>query len=94
MAAWHLQCSVCHNAACCVDFQVPKVQWDDVGGLEGVKQGLKEAVEWPHLHPEALARLGAQPLKGNFPSSSLVASSSLCMQQQWHHGSYTVSSAW
>ena len=44
--------------------QVPKVRWDDVGGLEGVKQGLKEAVQWPHLHPDALARLGAQPPTG------------------------------
>ena len=44
--------------------QVPKVQWGDVGGLEGVKQRLQEAVQWPHLHPEALARLGAQAPKG------------------------------
>lgn len=44
--------------------QVPKVQWGDVGGLEGVKQRLKEAVQWPHLQPEALARLGADPPKG------------------------------
>ena len=40
------------------------MRWDDVGGLEGVKQGLKEAVQWPHLHPDALARLGAHPPTG------------------------------
>lgn len=40
------------------------MQWGDVGGLEGVKQRLKEAVQWPHLQPEALARLGAEPPKG------------------------------
>ncbi|DBA80088.1 TPA: hypothetical protein ACH3X2_007576 [Trebouxia sp. C0005] len=47
-----------------VALEVPKVCWGDVGGLDGVKQRLQEAVQWPHLHPEALARLGAQPPKG------------------------------
>lgn len=47
-----------------VALEVPKVRWGDVGGLDGVKQRLQEAVQWPHLHPEALARLGAQPPKG------------------------------
>lgn len=53
-----------------VALEVPKVRWGDVGGLDGVKQRLQEAVQWPHLHPEALARLGAQPPKGEPPSSS------------------------
>ncbi|KAL0050804.1 hypothetical protein WJX82_007459 [Trebouxia sp. C0006] len=47
-----------------VALEVPKVRWEDVGGLDGVRQRLQEAVQWPHLHPEALARLGAQPPKG------------------------------
>ena len=47
-----------------VALEVPKVRWGDVGGLDGVKQRLQEAVQWPHLHPEALARLGAHPPKG------------------------------
>ena len=53
--------------------QVPKVQWSDVGGLEGVKQGLKEAVQWPHLHPDALTRLGAQPPRGTLTLTILLA---------------------
>jgi transitional endoplasmic reticulum ATPase len=44
--------------------QVPDVKWDDIGGLEGVKQELKEAVEWPLNHKEAFSRLGVKPPKG------------------------------
>jgi len=35
-----------------------------VGGLEPIKARLQEAVEWPHLHADALRRLGAQPPRG------------------------------
>ena len=34
-----------------------------------VIQKLREAVEWPLLHPEAFKRLGARPPKGQFGSS-------------------------
>jgi transitional endoplasmic reticulum ATPase len=44
--------------------QIPDVGWDDVGGLEDVKQELKEAVEWPLKHPETFQRLGIRPPKG------------------------------
>ncbi len=44
--------------------QVPDVKWDDIGGLEDVKQELKEAVEWPLKHREAFTRLGVKPPKG------------------------------
>ncbi len=44
--------------------QIPDVKWDDVGGLEDVKQELKEAVEWPLKHPETFQRLGIRPPKG------------------------------
>lgn len=40
--------------------EVLKVSWEDVGGLGDVKQKLKEAVQWPQQHPEALAKLGAK----------------------------------
>jgi transitional endoplasmic reticulum ATPase len=43
---------------------VPTVHWDDIGGLEGVKQELKEAVEWPIKSPEIFRRLGIKPPKG------------------------------
>lgn len=44
--------------------EVPNVTWDSVGGLEDVKQEVKEAVEWPLKHPKAFARLGITPPKG------------------------------
>ncbi len=44
--------------------ETPNIGWDDVGGLEGIKQDLKEAVEWPMKHPESFKRLGIKPPKG------------------------------
>ncbi len=44
--------------------QIPDIKWDDIGGLEDVKQELKEAVEWPLKHPETFKRLGIRPPKG------------------------------
>ena len=43
-----------------VALEVPKVTWADVGGLQGVKQRLQEAVQWPQQHAASLARLGAR----------------------------------
>lgn len=47
-----------------VAVEVPVVHWDEVGGLEEVKEELKEAVEWPLKNPEVFKRLGIQPPKG------------------------------
>ncbi|AJC71012.1 ATPase AAA [Thermococcus guaymasensis DSM 11113] len=44
--------------------EVPNVHWDDIGGLEDVKQELREAVEWPLKYPKAFERLGITPPKG------------------------------
>lgn len=44
--------------------QVPNVKWNDVGGLENVKQELKEAVEWPLKYKDSFTRLGIKPPKG------------------------------
>ena len=56
--------------------QVPHVTWADVGGLDDVKLRLQEAVQWPHLHPEALERLGASPPRGQ-PLPYLLRDASL-----------------
>ena len=47
-----------------VYIESPNVPWDEVGGLEGVKQNLREAVEWPLKNPEMFVRLGITPPKG------------------------------
>ena len=44
--------------------ETPNTKWSDVGGLEKVKQELKEAVEWPLQHPEAFVRVGIRPPRG------------------------------
>ncbi|HLC31374.1 MAG TPA: CDC48 family AAA ATPase [Candidatus Nanoarchaeia archaeon] len=44
--------------------EAPNVNWQDVGGLEGTKQSLKEAVEWPLKHPDGFKRLGIRPPRG------------------------------
>lgn len=42
----------------------PNIKWTDIGGLEDVKQELKEAVEWPLKHPDSFKRIGIKPPKG------------------------------
>ncbi len=44
--------------------EVPNVTWEDIGGLEKVKEGLVEAVEWPLKNPDAFKRMGIKPPKG------------------------------
>jgi transitional endoplasmic reticulum ATPase len=47
-----------------VYIEVPTVHWDDIGGLEEVKQELREAVEWPIKNPDIFKKLGIKPPKG------------------------------
>ncbi|EGO23346.1 hypothetical protein SERLADRAFT_438665 [Serpula lacrymans var. lacrymans S7.9] len=45
-------------------FETPPVRYADIGGQGVVIQKLREAVEWPLLHPQAFERLGIRPPKG------------------------------
>ncbi len=44
--------------------EVPNVSWEQVGGLEDLKQKLIEAVDWPLSHPKIFSRMGISPPKG------------------------------
>jgi len=44
--------------------EVPTVHWQDIGGLNKVKEELMEAVEWPIKRPDVFKRMGINPPKG------------------------------
>jgi transitional endoplasmic reticulum ATPase len=47
-----------------VMIQAPDVEWDDIGGLQEVKQLLHEGIELPIKNPDSFRRLGIRPPKG------------------------------
>jgi transitional endoplasmic reticulum ATPase len=47
-----------------VMIESPNVHWSDIGGLETVKQELKESVEWPLTYARLFQHMGATPPKG------------------------------
>ncbi len=47
-----------------VFLEIPTVHWEDVGGLDEIKQALKEAIEWPIKNPETFTSMGIEPPKG------------------------------
>ncbi len=42
----------------------PNVHWDDVGGLDEIKEQLKEAIELPIKRPETFEHIGIRPIRG------------------------------
>ncbi len=44
--------------------EIPKVTWEEVGGLQEVKDRLKESVEWPLTKPELFEHFGIKPPRG------------------------------
>ncbi|MCX6747994.1 MAG: CDC48 family AAA ATPase [Candidatus Pacearchaeota archaeon] len=44
--------------------ETPNIRWEDVGGLDSIKQELIEAVEWPIKFPENFTRMGIRPPRG------------------------------
>ena len=44
--------------------QTPNVTWDDVGGLDSLKEELREAIEWPIKHKDAFDYVNVETPKG------------------------------
>ena len=44
--------------------ETPNISWEDIGGLDSIKQELREAVEWPLKHRESFERMGISAPKG------------------------------
>jgi transitional endoplasmic reticulum ATPase len=44
--------------------QRPNVKWDDIGGLQQIKEELAEAIEWPLKHADLFAQADVNPPKG------------------------------
>ena len=44
--------------------EIPNTRWEDVGGLELLKQQLIETVEWPITHPTMFTKHGVSPPHG------------------------------
>ena len=44
--------------------EVPEVSWDEVGGLQEIKDRLKESIEWPLTKPELFEHFGINPPRG------------------------------
>ena len=47
-----------------VQVQIPNVTWDDVGGLDNLKEELREAIEWPIKYKEAFDFVDVESPKG------------------------------
>lgn len=57
-------CQVVPSAMKEVVIKCPNVKWSDIGGQDDLKLQLKQAIEWPLLHPETFTRLGITPPRG------------------------------
>ena len=44
--------------------EIPEITWEEVGGLEEIKDRLKESVEWPLTKPELFEHFGIKPPRG------------------------------
>ncbi|MHA1719074.1 MAG: CDC48 family AAA ATPase [Promethearchaeota archaeon] len=44
--------------------EIPNIAWEDVGGLNEVKQELKESIEWPLLYPHLYKKAGIRSVNG------------------------------
>lgn len=64
IAASARQVASIRNGADALRSHVPSVSWDDIGGLDRVKQSLMEMVVWPLEKPHVFRRMGISPPLG------------------------------
>lgn len=85
----HAMSSIVPSAQREVHVSVPRVTWDDIGGLSDVKRVLVEAIEWPLQHRGALLQhaMHLGPRANDTRTHSPTSRSSLARTQ-------THSSAW
>lgn len=44
--------------------EIPTTYWADIGGMDSVKQSLREVVEWPLLYPQLFSAFAVHPPRG------------------------------
>lgn len=44
--------------------EIPRIKWEDIGGLKSVKEELIESVEWPLKHTKYFDQVGVSPPRG------------------------------
>ena len=44
--------------------EIPEISWNDIGGLDSVKQQIIETVEWPLKYPDKFRQFGIEPPTG------------------------------
>ena len=44
--------------------EIPETKWEEVGGLDDIKQKLKESVDWPLKYPQLFEKANTKPPKG------------------------------
>ncbi|MCP4764466.1 MAG: AAA family ATPase, partial [archaeon] len=47
-----------------IRIDIPDTNWEDIGGLEDVRQELREAVEWPLKYPHLYKKAGIRTMNG------------------------------
>jgi transitional endoplasmic reticulum ATPase len=47
-----------------VTIETPSVRWEDVGGMEAIKESLRETIVWPVQHAEIFRRFDLEPPRG------------------------------
>jgi len=44
--------------------EIPNVTWEEVGGLDAIKEALRESIEWPLKYAHLFTQAGSRPPKG------------------------------